>query len=283
MPDDDLFPGTPPAEVVAPPEGSPPNGEGETPLTHGDVTNLIEQFVTPNTERMGEITRSQGQLQEGLQAVVQTLQNLGLAGGSQNPEGGTMDTADFITDPETNTRRIADDVVDMKIREQVAPLLGQIVSQEHTNIVNSQMAVVDGKFGPGTWDKEFAPELTPIFDRTRKENPSQLGNREAITNAVRSIMGAKFDTLEGLRQSYGETKAKEAEASQKANLEFVQSNLTGGIHRTAPGSSLTEGMKEHIEREFRATGAKPNEAEFIAAANSGSTLSEWRAAQPEKK
>ena len=284
MVDDDLFPGTEDApshagngmDHVA--DAAAAAAAGSHALTHDDVAGIVEKYIGPNIQQLQSMTRTQQQLSEGLTAVSETLSRLGL-NGLGNGEDPTVDVSEFLTNPEAAIRAISERIADERVQSQVAPLLSQLVNQSHTTIVSEQKAEVDQQFGIGTWDREFATELNPMFDRVRKDSPSQLGNRDAITKAVQAVKGAKFDTLVEARQG-AHTRAAEAEKEEQSRaLEFVRSNLSGGISRTVGGGALTEETRDFIEKQFRATGNKIDEKELSAALSSGPTLAEWKAAQ----
>jgi hypothetical protein len=290
MVDDDLFPGVE-GEPAASREGEPATSP-QGALTKNDVLSIIKDFVEPSNAQMSRITNTQSQLAEALSTLQENLSQFGLSGqrgngapnGSGDDDGDSaMDASDFLTNPQAHIRRIAEEIADVRVREQVGPLLSQIVSQSHKDAVDSHRAVIDREFGEGAWDKEFYTELKPIFDRTKREAPSQLGNREAISRAVDAIKGAKFDRLSEMRTAARSTQAKNAERERTEVLEFVNSNLSGGITRSTPKSVLSEDMKAYIEAEFRGTGSRPDEREFLASLNSGTTLQDWQAAQKSLK
>ena len=89
----------------------------------------------------------------------------------------------FISDPKPTIEAIAAKAVSNALRDQVAPVMGQMIEQNHNSVVAEQKGEVDRVFGAGTWDREFAPELDPIFEGARKDNPSSLGSKTAITKA----------------------------------------------------------------------------------------------------
>lgn len=284
VPDDDLFPAA---------EGEPAEGEpagrstgGTAPLSKNDVLTIIKDFVEPSNAQMARITQTQGQLTEALQTLQQNLSQLGIGrqgNGRDDDDDAGVDVSDFLTNPQEHIQRIASQIADQRVAEQVAPLLSQMVSQTHQDAVAGHRQAIDREFGKGAWEQEFYPELKPIFDRTQREAPSQLGNREAISRAVDAIKGAKFDKLTQLRQSAIEAQQKAAEEERSSTLEFVRSNLSGGITRSTHGGQLSQEMKDYIEAEFRGTGQRPNEKEFMASLNSGSTLADWQAAQKNLK
>ena len=276
MPDDNLFPSEgEPNTLETLPEGTTPHVS--PPLSHADLTSIIEQFVQPNTDQMVRITRTQESLSNAIQAIADRV-DLGNGNGEASRDG-EIDVSDFLSDPARHIAEISRGVVGTQVREQVGPLLAQLVQQTHNSTIKAQESAVDAEFGVGAWKTHFWPELKPIFDRTQREAPSQLGNVEAIQRAVDTVKGMKFEPLAKARESALKSGVERGEAEQNALLEIVRSNLTGGITRASGKAVLTEDMKEYIEREFRATGVKPDESSFMASVSSGSTLSDWQEAQ----
>jgi hypothetical protein len=229
---------------------------------------------------MARITETQQALVQTIEEIQSRFDQLGLGGnrGGEN-EGDGVDPTDFITNPQPHVERIATSAAEGIVRESIAPLLSQMVAQNHSNVVESQRSRIDSEFGEGAWESHFAPELNPMFDRVRKDNPSQLGNADAIQRAVDAVKGAKFETLVEARNASATAREQSEEAKREEMLEIVRSNLTGGISRGGGKSVLTNEMKDFMEKEFRATGVKPDENAFLAAATSGSTLEDWQAAQ----
>ncbi|TFH58431.1 MAG: hypothetical protein E4G90_10725 [Gemmatimonadales bacterium] len=282
MVDDDLFPGTEEsysstgngADTQAAAAAAAAAGR---PLSHEDVAGIVEKYIGPNVAQLQAMTRTQQQQSEVLTNLAATLGRLGL--NNSNNEGQAVDVSEFLSNPEATIRALAERITDERVQQQVAPLLSQLVNQSHTSIVNEQKTEVDRQFGGGTWDNEFAPELNPMFDRVRKDSPSQLGNRDAIIKAVQAVKGVKFDTLVTARTNTFNATAEAEKAEQTRALEFVRSNLSGGIGRTQSASALSEETKDFIEKQFRATGNRIDEKELGAALTSGATLTEWRDSQ----
>jgi hypothetical protein len=283
-PDDDLFSGEgEPVSSDTTPQGTstdtvnapaPPPG-----VTQEELAGLIQQFVEPNTQQMASITQTQSDLTAAVQAIAERV---GL-GATPQTGGGEVDVSDFLSDPQTHIANISKESASEAVREQVAPLLAQLVQQTYNTTLSTQEAAVNSEFGPDAWKDHFWPELKPIFDRTQKEAPSQLGNTEAIQRAIDTVKGAKFETLADARVKALQSRNDQTEADKESMLELVKSNLTGGISRGSSKAVLSEGMKDYIEREFRATGEKPDEKSFQASLNSGTTLEDWQAAQAAAK
>jgi len=285
VPDDDLFP-TVPEGSPSPPPGSNGSAEGDdkgdAPVTGKDVAEYVEKFVTPNTEQMARITQNQTELAGTIQEMRGVLERLGISGGNDNQGGDPLDPTTFITNPEPVVKEIANTAVSEALRDQIAPILGTMVEQSHNQAVAKFRSEIDESYGDGTWQKEFAPEIDPIFERTRKEDPGQLGNEEAIRRTVNSIKGMKFDSLSDAKAQTDADRAKAVEDRRAESLDFVTSNLSGGIGLPKGKSTLTEEAKEYLDREFRATGSKPADADFLTSLNSGSTYKEWKEAQEKK-
>lgn len=287
MPDDDLFStteGEPNSDDTTPQGtsgagGTPPNS-GSPALSHDDLAKLVEQFVQPNTDQMERITQNQRDLGEAIKNI---SERIGLGGNGEARADDGVDVSEFLSDPSSHIAAIAKGVADAQVRESVGPLLAQMVQQTYDSTLKTQEAAVDAEFGSGAWKTHFWPELKPIFDRTQKEAPSQLGNTEAITRAVNTVKGAKFETLAQARQDALKSRQEQSDAERNDLLEIVQSNLTGGIARASGKAVLSEEMKDYIEREFRATGEKTDESSFLASLNSGSTFEDWQAAQKAAK
>lgn len=280
-PEDDLFAETTTVETPAGngADKTAEGAEGDKPLTTKDLAEFAEQFVTPNTAQMNRISETLRSTTETLTQMQGAMQRLGL--GSEQSEG-EFDAASFITDPKPMVESITASAIAKALKDQVAPVMGQMIEQNHNSVVAEQKADVDRVFGAGTWDKEFAPELDPIFENARKDNPSSLGSKVAISKAVDSIKGMKFDNLVEARKTVDQTREETKEAREAKMIEVVTSNLPGGIVRKTGASTLPEEAKQYLEAEFKATGQKPDEGSFLASLKSGSTLTEWRAAQPKE-
>lgn len=274
VPDDDLFP----VDEGTPTEGAPSGGEaqrnGGVSLTRDEVDGFANQLAHLQ-QNQATIQGNSAQLTQMLQNVQGTLERLGLTGEGTGGESGELDATTFLTDPESAVRRVAAEMVQQGLREQAGPLLGQLVEQAHRSTVDEEKSNIVAEFGEEAWNNVFLPTLQPIFDRTRAAAPSQLGNKEAISNAVSSIKGRNFAALVDMRNAAQESRSKTAEAEQMKAVEFVRSNLTGGIGRSTPGRSVTDEMRDHLDREQRETGVRPDEKVFLAAVNSGPTLSDF--------
>jgi len=278
-PDDDLFPSEgEPNDPGQLPEGTSPE-EPKEGLTQRDLEQFARQFVEPNTAQMQRISDNQTALAESIQAIATRV---GM-GGDQPQDNQDVDVSEFLSDPTSHISQIAKSEAAEAVREQVAPLLGQLVQQTYQETVANQERTIDGEFGKGAWAEHFWPDLKPIFDRTQKEAPSQLGNTEAIQRAVDTIKGAKFSALADARVGAAKSQEEAKQAEIEGLREIVQSNMTGGITRASGKMSLSPEMKAYVEAEFRATGEKPNEKDFLASVNSGSTLKEWQEAQKASK
>ena len=274
-PDDNLFPSEgDPNRPDQLPEGTTPDS-ADSGINKEELAGLIQQFVEPNTAQMQRITDTQAALSESIQAIAARI---GMGEGQQAP-AGEVDVSEFLADPASHINEIAKAQAAEAVRESVAPLLGQIVQQTYNTTVQTQERAIDAEFGQGTWKTHFWPELEPIFDRTQKEAPSQLGNTEAIQRAVDTVKGAKFSILADARVGAVKSQEEAKQAELESLQEIVRSNMTGGIGRGAGKAPLSQEMKDYIETELRATGEKPDEAQFLASYNSGSTLKDWQAAQ----
>ncbi len=275
-PDDDLFSSEgEPQNSDTTPQGTsaatPPPG-----VTQEDLERFAQQFVEPNTAQMAQITQNQTDLTAAVKAI---SDRIGMSGEPPNGANPEVDVSDFLTNPTQHIEDISKGVVSNEVREQVAPLLAQLVQQTYNQNLQHQETTVDTEFGKGAWKEHFWPELKPIFDRTQKEAPSQLGNTEAMQRAVDAVKGAKFGALAEAREGALKSTAERLEAEKNDLREYVTSNLTGGISRQQGKAVLTDEMKDYIEREYRATGVKPDEAGFLASVQSGTTLADWEEAQ----
>jgi len=273
MPDDDLFP----TEDGAPAEGAPAGGEAAAPdgvtLTHEEVQGYTDQLAGLQ-QNNAQLQQSQAQLSQVVNELSNTLGRLGL-NGENGGDNGEMDATAFLTDPETAVRKLVDGSVDERLRAQAGPLLGQLVEQAHEGAVNAERASITADFGEEAWDKIFAPILNPVFERTRATAPSQLSNKQAISNAVASVKGNHFAQLSEMRNAALQNRTTNDEAETQRMMEIVKSNLTGGVHRAAPGKTLSDDMRDHLDREQRETGTRPDEKQFLVAINSGPTLTDY--------
>jgi hypothetical protein len=282
-PDDDLFPvdeGSP----SPPPKGGngsahaegSPGGDG--PLTRADMLSLVREFVDPNTEQMNRITQNQQRLSSALDEVQSALQRLGVTGsrgGEESPE--EWSPTSLLTNPEALPKAVRNEVMAV-FKEQIAPILTQGIEARHTQTVSELRREIDGTYGVGTWDKEFAPELNPLFDKVRKESPSRLGDVEAIRKSVQVVKGEKFDKLVEAKAQADKARQAEEEEWRKDGLEFVKSNLSGGIGLRRDNTTLTPEAKDFLDRIWKAKGERPDEQEFLTALNCGSTITDWEAA-----
>jgi hypothetical protein len=277
-PDDDLFPaveGT--AAPATPGNGAAPTTEGDKPLSAKDVADLVKQFVEPNTEQMGRITRNQTDLAQNLNEMRGVLERLGITGDRSERSDDVFDPSTLLTDPNA-VSRIVQAEIGRALKEQVAPILSQQITTVHRDTVARLKGDIDSTYGEGVWAKEFAPELDPIFERTRRDAPDRLGDVDAIEKAVNAVKGMKFDTLTEAKGKADEAKAASIEARRKEGMEYVTSNLSGGIGVPTTKSTLPQEGKDYLDRIMRATGTRPDEAEFLRSLNSGSTLADWQAA-----
>jgi len=275
--DDELFPATDPP-APKPNGGDPP----KEPVAAVVTQEALDQFESRTTEQMGQFAQVLKGVQSTQSEITDALGRLGVGG---EPTGGDdpLDPASFLTDPTGAMENVATRVMGAALKEHVAPILSMQVETAHNQAVERFQGEVDGTYGAGTWAAEFAPELDPLFEKTRKEAPSRLGDVVAIRKTVDSIKGLKFDRLVELKakNDAARTEAKETERLQ--NMEFVRSNLTGGLTRMAGESTLSDEHKEFLGKIMSQTGETINTEEFLASMNSGSSYKEWKAAQPKAK
>jgi hypothetical protein len=205
------------------------------------------------------------------------LERLGITGDRSERSDDVFDPSTLLTDPNA-VSRIVQAEIGRALKEQVAPILSQQITTVHRDTVARLKGDIDSTYGEGVWAKEFAPELDPIFERTRRDAPDRLGDVDAIEKAVNAVKGMKFDTLTEAKGKADEAKAASIEARRKEGMEYVTSNLSGGIGVPTTKSTLPQEGKDYLDRIMRATGTRPDEAEFLRSLNSGSTLADWQAA-----
>ena len=279
-PEDELFPSSGESTPPAP----KPNGEPPPVPTPSVVTEeQLAEVLRPITQQLGGMTQTQSQLTETLRSLQDVVGRLGLTGREEQEAEDALDPATFLADPAGSVAKIARQVMDSGLKEQVAPILSMGVEAIHNQAMEGMRNEIDSQWGSGTFEKEFLPELQPLIDRARRDAPSQLGDTGALRRTVDAVKGMKFERLVQLKKEHEEKQAAQREEERLDMQKFVTSNLPAGLVRTEKGGGLNEEGKAFLERIYRATGEQVNEKSFLASLNSGSTYEEWKAAQPEKK
>jgi hypothetical protein len=250
-----------------------PTPETPTPTTPVDVGALVDERLAPVVQGMQQIT-----------SVFKDLQDRAASAPQPQPQAPKAD--------DWQERFFADTrgAIDERISQATAPVVAASAATVGGMVLDSERTRVDAKYGEGAWDKHIWPELKPVYTRVLETDPARLHNREAITNAVKTIIGSNDEVFFNLR---AETQKARAEAATKTEDELVTkvsskipSNLTGGLRSSRGGEpKLTPEHQSHLADIARETGTTITSADEgrIAALMGikgpvGTTYADWEAA-----
>jgi hypothetical protein len=232
------------------------------------VAQAVEAQVAPLRESLQGMNQFFQQLQS------QTEGQLTETPGTPAAQDGDF-AQEFYNDPQG--------AVAAEFSRQATPLISQQADTLSTMLIEGERAKIDSQYGEGAWEEVFQPELGPVIDSVKKTDPMRLMNREAISNAVATVVGKNVDKLMERRQANESTlQDSQGDLVNRVTEQVLsQTNLTGGIRRAPNGgeAKLSEDHKEYLEAFFRETGEKPDEQRLATMMNTGGTLEEWQAAQ----
>lgn len=265
MPDDNLFPNSPPE---AEPEAPTPSVPAASGVSLAEVQGLLQPLQTELQQ-----TRSENAaLQERIAAMANRPE-------PESPAEDFLDT--FSNDPRGTLQKEAQSIVDGRL-QQLSPLLEQQLTAMSSTLVESQQAAIDREFGPDTWNEHFAPVMELRMKEARKSNPTALIDPNWVKNEVLALKGHKMDTLVELRSNQlkgvEDAKTKERE-EMMAN--FNATGLTGGVNIPPPNTNREATEAEKAYAASRASAGLSTDIEAIRKSKAiGGTLKEYRAANP---
>ena len=282
MPDDNLFPEgtqTPEGDAgEATPAGNGSDPAGDAPVTMAAAAEMMSQVITPLTERLEELGRTNAQLAGQLRAPA--------------PEGTptpATETEDFLTrfssDPEGAVRGLQNEGF-----QQIVPLASSLINSTVSNFIIRETDQIDREFGQGAFSKFFEKPLGVIMNSYRQSNAVALADHSVISREVDGLKGRQFNELvefrEGSRKSATDTQESQTKDLVKGVTDKVlnQTNLTGGLRRIDGGEEeVTDALKGYLAERQAAIGGNETGKEFNTRTNYGNSYEEFQAHQEKLK
>ena len=277
MANDDIF-----GDLPETPQEAPTETPQEESFTGADAKAMIEQIGAQNTAATQQAIAGLGQ--SVTDAVTAALSD------ALAPKPAPASNEDLSTELLSNPKEALSREVSAILEPQVAAFQEQrqgidnaLFETQHQLLIRDEKEKVDSEFGEGTWDKEFAPDLDPIFNNLRAQNPAALANQAIINQGVVGVKGGpKFDTLQKAR-------VEAAEAAAQSNDRKVQdlaskvTTLTGGAPMMgAPKTGLSDEQRE-IQDRMNAVSSMQVSDEDIELARSTNDYPTWKAAMDAAK
>ncbi len=239
----------------------------------GGITLSAEQFAALEQERK-ENSIKVTELQTKLDDMQKMLANPPappevVADPNKPVDPANMDAdqalAMFAKDPRAFTQLIADGQINRVIAEQFAPLLNPMIASVNNNIMQSERAAFDIKFGPGKFDDLVMPKLGEDLKSLTETNSNALGDANTVKALIERITGTMRVELNEAEAAFGKTRDDE----EKAGIARVVATLPASM-RPKPEGGVKELSNEAVEMFDaieRATGERPSDAHFIATDN----------------
>ncbi len=279
MPDDNLFPEQAPAPegeaAPAAPAGNGSDPAGDAPVTMAAAAEMMTQVITPLTERLEELGRTNTQLAGQLRAPAPT----------GTPAPTPADAEDFLTrfstDPEKAVREIGNEQL-----QQIVPLASTLINSAVSNFVIRETDQIEREFGSGAWGKFFEKPIGVIMDSYRQNNAVALADHSVISREVNGLKGQLFNDLVAFRDESRKSATDTQESQTKELTDGVaaqvmqQTNMIGGLRRVDGGAEeITEGLKGYLAERQAAIGGNEAPKDFLARTDYDNTYEGFQAHQ----
>lgn len=160
-------------------------------------------------------------------------------------------------------------------REDVGPMLNQVLDTAGRIVLNEKAQQIDQQFGTGVFQEEFTPILDKNLAELRKINPRATADPEAIQALVDRIKGQKLDVLIARREAHGKTMAEQRERGIKEIVSAIPSGGGRFQARSPRGGELPEGY-DQFAREIEASTGEPMDKELFAKLHgAGNTIDDF--------
>lgn len=227
-------------------EGGADKGTGNPP----PVTPTFDPSLVTKAVQDG-LSGVSGQLNEHTKAIQQYVQQQ-LQGAQQRVQQGnaTQDDTDLTQQLLSQPEKAIGGVVEKILHEQLGPYLSRQVQSDYQDNLDRLQTSIDGRWGPGAFDKFIKPGVEDIAGKTA--NPSARGDRAFLQAVSRQITGDP-DTLDKLNEHQTKWKA-DADKADKDNDVGGTGVLGPGRRRTKSDSALTDDDRAYMEMVAEVTG-----------------------------
>jgi hypothetical protein len=190
--------------------------------------------------------------------------------------------SELAANPDTVIRRIAGEAVQRAVQEAVAPALTQVIDTAGQQLLERHAVQIDSKFGGGTWDEVFRPQLEQDIRTLRQANPRAVADSATVQALVDRVYGPNYDRLSEKASKHTET----MRAQEQAGIKKIVSALPiGGVPRLRQQGSetLPDDAEEFFKSVERTTGERIDRKAFAKvynapAKNGRTTLEDYLAA-----
>ncbi len=242
----------------------------------GGITLSAEQWTALENERK-EFKTQVADLHTKLDGAQQLLENATQAQPAAtptpdpnkpvNPANMNADEAlaMFAKDPKGFTQLIANGQINRVIAEQFAPLMNPMIASVNNNIMQSERAAFDIKFGPGKFDDLVMPKLSEDLQSLTATNSNALGDANTVKALIERITGTMRVELNEAESAFGKTR----DDQEKAGIARVVATLPASMRPKPEGGTkeLSNEAVEMFDAIERATGERPSDDRFIATDN----------------
>lgn len=213
-------------------------------------------------DRLDRLERAMGELADTVrQAAVMVT-----SGPAQPPVAESADSfmQRFSSDPQGTLRQLTEAGVAQAVGAQVAPAMRTVLEATNRQLLASHRADVDLRFGAGTWDELFKPQLERDIGQLIQVNPGAAANPETVEALVNRMYGTHFAAL------------RERERAVETARSRGVSHLVpgGGVPRLRQltGDELPEDVEQHLRTWERETGEVVDRKHFSKLYYSGDSV-----------
>ena len=119
---------------------------------------------------------------------------------------------DLVADPSGFVGRVAQDAVTKAVQEAVNPILQRTLGVASQQLLNQHATDIDSRFGAGTWNEVFKPQIETDLERIRAANPAAAADPAVMDAIVGRLYGPNFDKLSDRQVAHQQGLAKQEEA-----------------------------------------------------------------------
>lgn len=268
MPNDDLF------EPESPPN---PSVEGDSKPEGAPGPKLAEQ-LSALTSTLGQLASVTAQTNARVDALAQrTFQaeptvEEPVAGADGRPLTKEQQTfSKFYENPEAFIAKAAGELV----KRELGPHLKLQAEQQAEIFEREQRERIDGIFGTGTWDAEYAADFAETVGKLPVEMRSSRRHVEAGVSAIHGRKDLAPDSKKGL-----ETRRQNVEKAKQAAA--APAMLSNGMPRPRSGAGEMSAQETEFLAKLSRNGVKYTREQYLASRERGGSETAWKAAKAEK-
>ncbi|MCI0658663.1 MAG: hypothetical protein L0170_16545 [Acidobacteria bacterium] len=218
------------------PGAQPQPGEGGTP-------------AAPAEDRFARLEKSQSELAEAVRQATQAVQRMLVPQAAVPEEPVDKFLERLATDPRGTIREVARGEFQQGVTGEVGPTMRTMLEATNRQLMATHRTEVDLKFGAGTFDELFRPQLEKDVTQLLAVNPAAAANPETVQALVdRLYGGSNFAVLR-----------ERERAMEAARSRGVTPNVlvpSGGVPRLRQltGDELPDDVEQHLRNWERQTG-----------------------------